>query len=72
MNFCDQLSDETISHLFQPFFRGDDKSGKKGLGLGLYIAAEIARAHNGELGVSSTKDKICFTLKFPNAPVLPN
>jgi len=66
-NCCDPLSEETISHLFQPFFRGDDKSGKKGLGLGLYIASEISHAHKGELTVSSTKENISFTVKIPNA-----
>jgi signal transduction histidine kinase len=35
--------------LFQPFFRG--RSSNQGLGLGLYIAFEIARAHGGQTEV---------------------
>ena len=35
------------------------------LGLGLYIASEIARAHGGELAVSSDPGETRFTLHFP-------
>jgi signal transduction histidine kinase len=35
----------TRDRLFQPFFRGSGRRGGEGLGLGLYIASEIARAH---------------------------
>jgi signal transduction histidine kinase len=36
-----------IEKLFQPFFRG--RASNQGLGLGLYIASEIARAHGGKI-----------------------
>lgn len=58
------ISAEKLSSLFKPFFRGDDTS--KGLGLGLYIASEIASAHNGSLTVSSTTDNTTFMLKLEN------
>jgi len=50
-----------LERLFQPFTRaaGD---GKQGLGLGLYIASEIARSHGGRLLVSSNADATVFTL----------
>jgi signal transduction histidine kinase len=51
--------------LFQPFVRGTVRRSDGGLGLGLYIAAEIARAHGGELGVASTPAETCFTLRMP-------
>lgn len=51
--------------LFQPFYRGEDKSGKKGLGLGLYIASEIAKAHAGTITVESDENQTCFTLVIP-------
>jgi signal transduction histidine kinase len=35
------------------------------LGLGLYIAAEIARAHGGTLDVTSTPSETRFTLRMP-------
>jgi sigma-B regulation protein RsbU (phosphoserine phosphatase) len=49
--------------LFQPFFRG--QSSNQGLGLGLYIASEIARAHGGEIEVASAAGETRFTLHIP-------
>ncbi len=56
---------ENLGRLFQPFFRGAGKSNPEGLGLGLYIAAEIARAHGGKLDVSSTPEATRFTFSMP-------
>lgn len=53
-----------LESLFQPFSRGAHR-GRKGLGLGLYIAAEIARAHRGTLSVSSTPLETRFTFHMP-------
>ncbi|MBB6112459.1 hypothetical protein SAMN05421821_11811 [Mucilaginibacter lappiensis] len=64
-NSAKQISDEIMERLFQPFSRGDIKPGQKGLGLGLYIASEIANAHGGTLTVSSANNKVCFTLQIP-------
>ncbi|RFZ90076.1 GAF domain-containing protein [Mucilaginibacter conchicola] len=54
-----------LKNLFQPFSRGKIKPGQQGLGLGLFIAAEIAKAHSGELAVSSNDEATCFTLTIP-------
>ncbi|WP_214679991.1 ATP-binding protein, partial [Escherichia coli] len=35
------------------------------LGLGLYIASQIAKAHGGELTVSSTEEETRFTFRMP-------
>jgi signal transduction histidine kinase len=51
--------------LFQPFTRGDGHSNKQGLGLGLFIAAEIARAHGGMLTAASTSGETRFTFQIP-------
>ncbi|WP_235953816.1 GAF domain-containing sensor histidine kinase [Mucilaginibacter inviolabilis] len=64
-NFAEQISEEIMERLFQPFSRGDIKPGQKGLGLGLYIASEIANAHEGTLTVSSADGEVCFTLQIP-------
>ena len=53
--------------LFQPFFRGNGRSANQGLGLGLYIASEIARAHGGKIEVASSKEETQFTLRIPAA-----
>jgi len=54
-----------MDRLFQPFSRGEVKAGQEGLGLGLYIAAEIAKAHSGTLEVQSTDEQTVFTLRMP-------
>ena len=55
---------DMIAILFNPFASGE-KSEKQGLGLGLYISSEIARAHHGSLNVTSTPDETIFTLQMP-------
>jgi signal transduction histidine kinase len=56
---------ETLKRLFKPFARADDQSTRQGLGLGLFIASEIANAHDGDLSVASNDDATRFTLTFP-------
>jgi hypothetical protein len=53
--------------LFQPFERAEHHHGQQGLGLGLYIAAEIARAHGGTLSVASDPAETRFTFSMPLA-----
>ena len=56
--------------LFQPFVRAGAHVHGEGLGLGLYIAAEIARGHGGTLDVASDASETCFTLRLPAAAVV--
>jgi signal transduction histidine kinase len=61
------ISALAMRRLFQPFVRGEVTKNQQGLGLGLYIASEIARAHEGTLTVSSDDGETCFTLRIPSA-----
>ena len=54
-----------LARLFQPFFRSDVRPNAQGLGLGLHIASEIAKAHGGALGVISNADETRFTFRMP-------
>jgi signal transduction histidine kinase len=59
------ISPATMALLFQPFARGDVRREQQGLGLGLYIASEIARAHGGTIEVTSSAEETCFTFSMP-------
>ncbi|WP_324719341.1 GAF domain-containing sensor histidine kinase [Salinimicrobium sp. HB62] len=65
INKGEKIPEEAIGHLFQPFYRDKSDVNKKGLGLGLFIAAEIAKAHKGKLLVDSTSKETRFTLRIP-------
>jgi sigma-B regulation protein RsbU (phosphoserine phosphatase) len=60
-----QISDDSRQRLFQPFYRAPGQSMKQGLGLGLYIVSEIARAHSGEVSVESSAQETRFTFRMP-------
>jgi signal transduction histidine kinase len=64
------IPQDVAKKLFEPFSRGErESSNKKSLGLGLYIAAEIAKAHNGKITVSSTKEQgTRFVFSMPSKP----
>jgi two-component system, chemotaxis family, CheB/CheR fusion protein len=48
------IAAEKVPHLFDRYFRVDNSGIQySGLGLGLYINAEIVRKHGGEIGVNS-------------------
>lgn len=58
------IPEDRMAQLFKPFSH-DSGSSKQGLGLGLYIASEIAAAHGGELSVTSTSEETRFVLRMP-------
>jgi sigma-B regulation protein RsbU (phosphoserine phosphatase) len=66
-NAGERIPEEILSHLFQPFYRGRREPSKQGLGLGLYIASEIAKAHGGWLDVTSDDNETTFALLMPIA-----
>ncbi|MBB4288718.1 sigma-B regulation protein RsbU (phosphoserine phosphatase) [Rhizobium leguminosarum] len=59
------ISSDAMTRLFQPFFKGEAGTSQRGLGLGLHIASEIARAHGGTITVSSDDDETRFTFVMP-------
>jgi signal transduction histidine kinase len=65
VNAGEPIDPAVIRKLFLPFFRGNGRSSNQGLGLGLYIASEIARAHGGQIEVASSADETRFTLHIP-------
>ena len=64
-NNGDPIPLEIMDHLFKPFSRASAHAGQQGLGLGLYIASEIARAHDGSLRAKSSAEETRFIFRMP-------
>lgn len=59
------IPDHLMPLLFEPFTRSEASQRGEGLGLGLYIASQIAAAHRGTLTVTSTnEDGTAFVARF--------
>lgn len=61
------IPEAAMEKLFEPFFRGEERANRQGLGLGLYIASQIAKAHGGTLAVASGPVETRFTFSMPIA-----
>jgi sigma-B regulation protein RsbU (phosphoserine phosphatase) len=64
-NSGDPIRPAALESIFQPFSRGMLRASRQGLGLGLYIAHEIALAHGGKLDVLSAPAETRFTFRMP-------
>ncbi|MCU1238317.1 MAG: histidine kinase [Candidatus Solibacter sp.] len=64
-NAGDPIPAAALGQLFHPFYRNAGMQNREGLGLGLYIAHEIATAHGGTLEVESTEEETRFTFRMP-------
>lgn len=69
---CGGLQPQDLSHLFEPFYRGDPARLRDGggAGLGLSIAKGIVEAHGGRIWVENSPSKGCrfsFTLPHPSS-----
>jgi len=60
------FSDKARAHLFEAF-QGGTRPG--GTGLGLVIAAELVRAHGGEIDLVDSPVGATFRLKIPDRPI---
>lgn len=65
-NRGEPIPPEVIPRLFEPYVRPERAGPRPGLGLGLYIAAEIARAHGGTIRAESSAEAgTTFTVELP-------
>ncbi len=59
-----------LPDLFKPFRGGERQPGQsEGLGLGLYIAQQIAQAHGGAIQVQSAEGQTRFEIRLPRQPL---
>jgi signal transduction histidine kinase len=63
-NSGEPIAPEIVEHLFKPFHRGHVTSNAQGLGLGLYIASQIAQEHGGSIQVHSEDQITRFTFRM--------
>ncbi len=64
-NAGEPIPEEALPKLFEPFKRSEVRESREGLGLGLFIAHEIALRHDGEIEVRSDADWTEFTFRMP-------
>lgn len=63
---------DQLGVIFEPF-RSWSSTGRKGLGLGLYIVSRIVDAHGGTVGASSDeRGETTFTVDLPRGPAPPS
>jgi heavy metal sensor kinase len=61
------ISEKDIPRIFERFYRCDPSRSEAGIGLGLSFARAIARAHGGDITVTSIPDQgSTFTVTLPN------
>lgn len=66
-NESEPIAPDSLLTLFQPF-RGGQSGVSRGLGLGLYIVDQIARAHGGTVTATSDPTVTRFVVKLPRTP----
>lgn len=63
-----EISAEALPTLFEAFYQPvSTRAGSHGLGLGLFIAREIARAHGGGIAVRTGEGRTVFEVTLPRA-----
>ncbi|AMD01906.1 ATP-binding protein [Halomonas chromatireducens] len=67
-NSGDPIAEDDRPRLFEPFYQGRSrrKGPLKGSGIGLSVAADCARLHNGQLQLVEDRElEVCFRLTLP-------
>ncbi|SIT90382.1 PAS domain S-box-containing protein [Yoonia rosea] len=70
-NAGEPIPADKLGAIFEPFYSADPGEHKKGLGLGLFIVSQIAKAHGGEMTVNSDSVQTVFRFSMPTHPARP-
>lgn len=66
-NTHENLPEEVLKHLFDPFYRGGQPTGNgQGAGLGLSLVNKIIKAHKGSVSVTNAENSLLFTVILRN------
>lgn len=68
-NAGEEMTEENLSMIFEPFYRVDQSRSRKiaGSGLGLSIVKNIVELHHAEVRVKIEKRTICFEIEFQHS-----
>lgn len=70
-NAGEPIPPESLSKIFEPFWRHSVSASRNGLGLGLHICSQIVRAHAGRISVTSARENgTQFTARLPLSTML--
>ena len=72
-NAGEPIPAESLTKIFEPFWRHSASASRNGLGLGLHICSQIVQAHAGRISVTSTREEgTQFTARLPLSTIAPN
>ena len=62
-----EITEEEVSHIFEPFYRVDKQLSREqgSAGLGLSICMKIMKEHGGDIRVRSKQGRTYFVIQFP-------
>lgn len=68
------IPEDTISHIFEAFYRADTSRNRNtgGTGLGLYIVRKIMELHHAEYGIKNSNRGVLFWIEIPQKRRLDN
>lgn len=60
------IDEEDLPHIFEQYYRGKNADGRRSSGLGLYIASDIVKKHNGEISAAGKPGEgTTFEIRLP-------
>jgi phosphoserine phosphatase RsbU/P len=65
-NAGQQIPEDMLALIFDPFRRAIERKKSSGFGLGLFLSLQVVRLHGGSMDVSSTRKGTTFRVLLPD------